>query len=276
MQQLIAKIRIPLLIFVLGICAIAATQHAQVFPQYYTSLLYKQKQTEPTKLPAGVTSSRIRTSDNIELEVWRMQSKSANLTRGKTLIFHGNGQTVDQCLYLLEWMAELGFDAYVLDYRGYGRSQGIPTESGLYRDADAFWDAVITPEDQEINLVGFSLGGGPAAYLAAKHTTDRVRRLILLAPFSSIPDVAKDRGYPSFLQPLILLEFPVRKYVAELKATDLIIAHSPQDPIIPFEQSGEILQAYRGTGRSVLIKTSQATHNDILGATKSQIDPYFK
>ena len=111
---------------------------------------------------------------------------------GAVLYFHGNAGNVSQRGYsMLHLLRELHLAVLMVDYPGYGRSQGVPTEAGCYGAGTAGYDWLTgeaqVPE-QRIILMGGSLGCAIATELAVHHPA---RALVLTAPFTSVPDMAQ-------------------------------------------------------------------------------------
>src|SRR6185436_14011406 len=118
-------------------------------------------------------------------------------------------------------------------YRGYGRSTGSPSEEGTYRDARASWDYLRharTAGEEDIVVVGESLGGAVAAWLAAR---ERPRAVVLASTFTSIPDLGA-QVYP-FLPVRLISRFSYDSLAAVRSIrSPLLVAHSPEDDIIPY------------------------------------------
>jgi len=133
----------------------------------------------------------------------------------------------------------------IFDYRGYGRSSGKPSEAGLYRDAETAWAYLtrargIAPEN--IVLFGESLGGALAAHLAA---WERPGALVLSSVFTSVPDLAADL-YPWLpARWLARLRYDTRAALARAKCP-VLVAHSPDDEIIPYRHGEELFSAAPG------------------------------
>ena len=106
------------------------------------------------------------------------------------LFFHGNAGNISQRINYLSMFKRLGYNTLLFDYRGYGQSSGVPSESGTYLDAQAGWRYLteiqnISPE--RIILFGESLGGAVAAWLAAR---EKPGLLVLASTFTSVPNLA--------------------------------------------------------------------------------------
>ena len=147
----------------------------------------------------------------------------------------------------------------VFDYRGYGRSEGKPSESGLIQDAKAArrWLANRTGvEESDITLLGRSLGGGVAVQLAAD---DGARGLVLASTFTSLPDVGAEHA--PLLAPKLVMRnrFDSITRIPEY-AGPLLMSHGDSDELIPFEQGRQLFEAARGPKR--FIRIPNAGHND--------------
>lgn len=127
-------------------------------------------------------------ADGHKLHGWFAEAKGP---RAVVLYAHGNAGNVSDLRYVLQlYRDKMNASVLVFDYRGYGRSEGVPSEEGVLVDARAArkWLAARTNvREQDIVLVGRSLGGGVAVDLAAK---DGARGLILESTFTSLPDAA--------------------------------------------------------------------------------------
>jgi hypothetical protein len=158
------------------------------------------------------------------------------------LYCHGNAGNVSQYVDQLTWWHQRGYNVMDFDYRGYGHSQGTPTEDGLYRDAEAAWRYLTEARSvapARIILFGESLGGGVACGLAAQHPPGA---LILLSTFSSLVDVGHWL-YPWLPVGLLATErFPSADRVAHMTCPKLFI-HSPQDEVVPFSLGRALFEA---------------------------------
>ncbi|MPZ42436.1 MAG: alpha/beta fold hydrolase [Betaproteobacteria bacterium] len=161
--------------------------------------------------------------------------------KGVVLILHGNAGSIALRLDWLRMFHDLGYASFVVDYRGYGRSSGTPSEQGTYEDARLAWAHLtkargFAPGD--IVLLGESLGGAIAAYLAARESP---RVLILHSAFTSIPDVAAQiyRFLP--VRWISRFDYDTRAYLGRVRSP-VVVAHSPSDEIIPVSH-GQALYA---------------------------------
>lgn len=184
----------------------------------------------PLELGLEYEDVNFETDDGVSLHGWYV---SAPAPRGTVLFFHGNAGNVSHRLDSIAIFHALGLDVFIIDYRGYGQSQGEASEDGTYRDAEAAWryltaDRRIDPG--RIVIFGRSLGGAVAARLA---TAVEPAAVIIESSFTSAADVAS-RLYPFLpVRFLLRLEYPVADNL-ERSSSPVLIVHSRGDEIIPF------------------------------------------
>jgi fermentation-respiration switch protein FrsA (DUF1100 family) len=199
--------------------------------------------------------AEIVTDDGVRLHGWFVPAPAARAT---LLFFHGNAGNISHRLDSLRIFRELSLTVLIVDYRGYGRSEGTPSENGTYRDAEAAW-RYLTEErgvaPAEIIYFGRSLGAAVAAHLATRHTP---RALIMESAFTSVPDLAAD-VYP--LLParwLSRFHYNAKEYLGSV-ACPVLIIHGREDEIIPFKH-GQALFAAAAQPKQFL--EIQGGHND--------------
>ncbi len=179
----------------------------------------------------GATPIEIETSDHVQLYGWHYQGTGRRLV----LYFPGNAETVAGNIPLHRLLVNHDWDVAVLAYRGYPGSLGSPTEVGLVRDAEAFWDWALSAgyDPAHIVLHGRSLGGAVAAHLAERRNP---ASLVLESTFRSMRAVAK-RYAP--LHPVDwMLRHPFDTEArAPLVGVPTLIVHSSADRVIPEEVS---------------------------------------
>lgn len=178
--------------------------------------------------------------DGVKLNGWWIPHPQA---RGTVLHFHGNAGNIGHRVDLAVRFHRLGVNVFLFDYRGYGKSHGWPSESGLSRDARAAYEFVRAQygddEHPPVLLHGQSLGGAVAARLACEKN---VRGLVLESAFTSVSDMARQL-YPGLpLHRLVITRYNTLEHVAHLKVPKLI-AHSPADELVPFEMGRRLFAA---------------------------------
>jgi len=196
----------------------------------------------------------IETTDGVALHGWFIAGRSPQVL----LFFHGNAGNISHRLDSIRQFRDLGLSVLIIDYRGYGQSEGKTTERGIYRDAVAAWsylreDRGIVASD--IVIFGRSLGASVASWLAAQH---QPLALIVESSFTSVPDIAQDI-YPWLpVRWLSRLRHATRDYVRDVSCPVLVV-HSRDDEIIPFHH-GEAIFASANDPRTLL--AIRGTHND--------------
>jgi uncharacterized protein len=198
---------------------------------------------EVTATPAAIGLAfepvTITTQDGEALDAWFIPAPDARLT---VIHFHGNAGNIGHRLEFVELFHTLGVNLLLFDYRGYGRSSGKPTEQGTYHDAEAVWRHLtqqrgIAPE--RIVLHGQSLGGGVAAWLAARTAP---AGLVLESSFTSAPDLGQQL-YPWLpVRLLSRIRYDSRAALAQVRSPVLVI-HSRDDEIIPFSHGRQLFEA---------------------------------
>ena len=207
----------------------------------------------------------LTTSDGLRLHGWYLPHQDSNKV---LLFFHGNAGNISHRGESLAVFHELGLNVLIIDYRGYGRSQGSPSENGVYRDARAAWDYLRQSKgfaSTHIILFGRSLGGAVATRLAANVQPGA---LILESTFGSARDMAA-AVFP-LLHRLIFLRFRFNSaQVIKRVESPLLVLHSPDDDIIPYRQGRRVFEAANEPKRFVKMR---GDHNS--GFVQSQ--PAYK
>jgi fermentation-respiration switch protein FrsA (DUF1100 family) len=179
------------------------------------------------------------TADGLKLQAWSLPVESAS---GCVLVCHGNAGNIEHRLLLARAFQAMGLSVLLFDYRGYGNSEGRPSEQGTGLDAQAALDWLLDEQGLDpgqIVLYGESLGGGVALALAAGRPLAAV---IVESTFTSLPELGA-RIYP--LLPVRLIASIRYDNLAALRTlrAPLLVIHSPQDDIVPFDFGRELFEA---------------------------------
>lgn len=178
----------------------------------------------------------------------------------KGLIFylHGNGGTIDSWHTVVFHYNKLGYDVFMPDYPGYGKSTGhIKSQQQLFDAVKMAYQHVKTlyPENQ-IVILGYSIGSGPAAWLASQN---HPRRLVLLAPYYSLADEAKTL-YPFLPSFILKYQFNTYKYIQHATAP-ITIFHGDADELIDHTSSIRLKKYFKPGDKLIILKGQQ--HNGI-------------
>lgn len=182
----------------------------------------------------------LRAADGPRLHAFWIPAPEA---RGTVIFFHGNAGNIGGWYPVAAAFRALGFHTLLPDYRGYGRSEGEPSERGLYADAEAAWQHAtrergVPPE--RVVLAGRSLGGAVAAYLAEQHPD--AGALVLESTFTSVPELAAGL-YPWLpVRWMARDRFPTLARSSRLRVPVLVV-HSRGDELIPFGHGEQLFRA---------------------------------
>ncbi len=181
--------------------------------------------------------------DGTRLHAWFLPAQGK--PQGTILFLHGNAENISTHIMSVRWLPARGFNVFLLDYRGYGASQGEPTDAGVQEDVDASMRILLARPDvdpERIVVFGQSLGGSIAIYNVA-HSPYRghIRGLAVESAFASYRDIAREKlsdfwltwplQYP--LSWLISDRYSPAAAVAQISPIPLLIIHGDDDPIVP-------------------------------------------
>ncbi|MGE3311784.1 MAG: alpha/beta hydrolase [Limisphaerales bacterium] len=202
---------------------------------------------------------RFRTRDDVDLSAWYFPAATNAPHRDlAVLISHGNGGNISHRLPTYSLLLELGVNVLAYDYRGYGRSEGRPNETGTYLDAEAAleWLQQRGFAPSQVVAFGESLGGGIATELALRHPD--LRGLVLQSTFTSLLDLGSE------LFPFLPVRTIARYHydnIAKLPRIQVpvLILHSREDTLIPFRHAERNFAAAR---EPKSLKEIRGDHND--------------
>ena len=214
---------------------------------------------DPGDVGLAFTDLTLPTSDGERLHGWWIPTRAAP-ARAHVLFFHGNAGNVSHRLAHAASLSAAGLDLLLVEYRGYGRSTGRPSEDGLHRDAQAGLAAIRAGsgvDPARVVMMGESLGAAVALRLALEVPP---LGCVLQSAFTSLRDVARAH-YPAVLSALAGEAYPNLERIRRLKAPVLIL-HGDVDEIVPFEQ-GQALYAAAPEPRRLCV-VAGAGHNDLV------------
>jgi len=197
----------------------------------------------------------IETADGETLHAWFVPARHE---RGTLLFFHGNAGNISHRLESLRIFHRLGLSVLIIDYRGYGRSTGRPSEEGTYEDALAAWRHLVDERGvapDRLVLFGRSLGGAVATWLAAERSP---RGLIIESTFRSVPDLAAELYWFLPVRRLARIEYPVEALLGSIQLPVLVV-HSREDEIIPFRHGEALYSAHPGQTRFLELRGGHNT-----------------
>lgn len=215
----------------------------------------------PPPALAGIRGEDVdfRAEDGVRLHAWWYDAGPATPA---VLLFHGNAGNIAGRTPLAEAYLRRGISIFMLDYRGYGRSEGRPTEEGVHLDAEASlrWLIETGRPPSQIVVHGRSLGGAVGARLVAGR--DDLAGVILEATFTTLTEMAASAYpfLPSFLFRRLAGSFDSRAHVRELRIPVLVV-HGSQDRLIPPSMGRELFEG--APEPREWFEVPGADHNDV-------------
>jgi len=208
----------------------------------------------------------LTTADGVRLHAWWLPAQG--VAAGTVLHLHGNAANVSNHLPLVAWLPRAGFNVLMLDYRGFGRSEGRPTLDGVLEDARSAFAHLRARRDVDASrliVFGQSLGGATALRLLAEGAAG-VRLAVIDSSFASYRGIARDAALQSIvLAPFLPLALPLlpgpdKDPVTALARIDvpLLFVHGRADRVIPFKHSERLFAAAKEPKR--LIAIDRADH----------------
>ncbi len=197
----------------------------------------------------------LTTSDGVEIHGWWLPCENA---LASLLFLHGNAGNITHRLDNLRVLNEAGFQVLIIDYRGFGRSEGTPGVRGTYLDADAAWNWLVDSIPGPRLIFGRSLGGAVGIWLAA--TTERTPDGVIVEnTFTSGRELA------AAVMPIPGMDFVVPNFYPSLERVGnihapLLLIHSLEDELIPVEHGERLFAA--ATLPKEAYYVADAHHND--------------
>jgi len=215
-------------------------------------LFYPQTQYlhQPAQFGLEAEYINIKTADQETLASWFVKSKIA--AKGTILFLHGNGENISTHINSIAWLPQHGYEVFLLDYRGYGRSTGTSTlPSALSDIEDAHrW---LSNRDTTLPLFVFgqSLGGALAITYTANYNPKllKIDGLISESAPASWPQIAREVMSGHWLTWLLQLpaslmpgEYDAEDHIANISSIPILLMHSKQDSVVGFQHSEQLLE----------------------------------
>jgi len=217
---------------------------------YYPNVPTRDLERTPDAVGLTYEDVVLMSSDGVRIHGWFLPAPLTTGNRLTLLFFHGDAGNISHRIDKCRVFLDLGFDVLVVDYRGYGKSEGRPDEQGTYRDALAAYEYLTRQKHvlpRCIILYAESLDTGVAVELAAR---EPVGGVVLEAPFTSISDVAQRIFWFLPVRPLVRNRYDSLGKIPNIQAP-LLILHSRHDEYFKLRHARRLLDAARSPKRLV-------------------------
>jgi uncharacterized protein len=249
-------------------------------------LPYAQLLSTPDKLGLAYEEVSFTSDDGIELFGWFLPAQGQ--AHGSILFLHGNAENISTHVQLVAWLPPRGFNVFIIDYRGYGASQGEPTLDGVQRDIDAAFKTLLSRQDideDRIVLYGQSLGGAFALYNAAHSPyRDHLRAVISDSAFSSYRSITKEKmaqlwfAWPLQWLPWLTLNnaFSPEKAIGKLSPIPVLIIHGEQDSIVPPHHAQRLYEAAREPRQHWIVPGAEHIQSMTMKEWQDRLEGYLR
>jgi pimeloyl-ACP methyl ester carboxylesterase len=209
----------------------------------------------PADLGLDYESVYFHAADGVRLHGWYVP---ATTERAVLLFLHGNAGNITHRLDSILLFHRLGLSTFIFDYRGYGQSEGSPTEKGTYADADAAWRLLVEERgisSDRVVIFGRSLGASIGTWLAAQH---KPAALIVESVFTSAPDLAREHYWFLPVRALARIHYDTYTYMQQVTGPVLFL-HASDDEIVPLEHGRRL---YAVAPKPKVFEELQGGHNN--------------
>ena len=239
--------RLLLLAFIVALTGINGCSSIFFFPQ-------KSHLQTPGQLGLDYEDIFFTSTDNLTIHGWWLNAKAP--VKGTVYFLHGNAENISTHIHNVAWLPEYGYHVFLLDYRGFGLSQGKPNLPGALEDIRHGWQFILAQaatQGKPLYLLGQSLGASMAIYFAATdpQAKQQLSAVISDAAFARYSEMARHVTGQSWLT--WPLQYPVAwsmisgydaiDFVADISPLPLLLIHSEDDRIVPYANNGKLLQA---------------------------------
>jgi hypothetical protein len=239
--------RLLLLAFIIALTGIDGCSGIFFFPQ-------KNHLQTPDQLGLEYEDIFFTSADNLTIHGWWLNAKTP--VKGTIYFLHGNAENISTHIHNVAWLPEYGYQVFLLDYRGFGLSQGKPNLPGVLEDIRNGLQFILAQgatQGKPLYLLGQSLGASMAIYFAATDPQAKLHLSAVIsdAAFARYSEMARHVTGQSWLTwPLqypvswsVIRGYDAVDYVADISPLPLLLIHSEDDRIVPYTNNGKLLQA---------------------------------
>lgn len=234
-------------IYLLGCGAIYFFQEKVIFNPEHISEDYNYGMGSEVEIPLH---------DGISMNALWVKDRSS---KGVILYLHGNRGSIRFGTYQIRHFEDRGYDILIPDYRSYGKTEGRPkNQKQMLKDADSIYSFLKKNyKEENIYVVGYSLGTGMASYLASKNNPNH---LLLVAPYTSLTDIKNKYLWfvPDFL---LKYKFPIKDYLENVKSK-ITVVHGTSDRIVDYNFSKKLKEKFKS--KIKLYSATNVSHRRII------------
>jgi len=216
----------------------------------------------------------INTADNQKIHAWLLPPQDT--AKGTLLFLHGNGENISTQIGVVHWLPRFGYRVILIDYRGYGMSDGKATLDGSIEDIEASIEYTVNNFSEELPVIvmGQSIGASMTIYALAKSSTKQsVAGLVLISPFSDYQRITRETLSKSWLTwlfqyPLswtISNEYDPAAFIKEIAPVPVYFIHGSSDNIVTEDHSRILYDLASSPKKRYLIPGG---HNDMAATDK--------
>ncbi len=216
---------------------------------------YPQKEhiQTPDQLGLEYQDVCLTSNDGTKIHGWFLPARKP--VRGTVYFLHGNAENISTHIYSVDWLPEKGYQVFLIDYRGYGKSEGEAGLPGVIYDIEAGFEWLLNEKnvaDTPVYLLGQSLGGSLGLYFAATNNQAKTNLsgIISDAAFTRYSDIVQHVASRHWLT--WALQYPASwsvvrhydpiDYIAQISPVPILLFHSPDDQVIPYSYGEELFQ----------------------------------
>jgi hypothetical protein len=194
----------------------------------------KEYQT-PARYGLKYESLTFESRDKTKLHAWFVPATGKAI--GTVIHFHGNAQNLSAHFSFTKWLPQKGFNLFIFDYRGYGKSEGSPSRNGIQEDGIAALHYIKSRteiEQDKLFILGQSLGGAICISALAEAKIEGICGIVVESTFDSYQKIAKEKA-PAILAELFVSDaHSPERVIADLAPTPIVVIHGTADRVVPY------------------------------------------
>ena len=202
-------------------------------------------------------------ADGTMLNGWFMDAVGGE-AKGTIVFSHGNAGSIGHHLWFVAWLAKEGYNVFMYDYRGFGKSGGSVNREGMVQDVNAAFNYVVSRPDVDADKLisyGHSLGGAKSVTALARDKPEGLRAIITEGTFSSYQAMARIVGGELGAN-LITDELSPKEFIGRIKDVPLLMVHGDRDQVVPLAQAKELFG--RANEPKTFFEVKGGSHGDSL------------